>query len=158
MQYQKKNNGGQFQDWIPTSQPIKPINQYKIQNVPTGPASQSSTLKTNAKAWTPSFSSASTTSAPAPVPAPVPAVKKESDPLTSQLKKTTQSDDEIKKAKDIFAELKKSIDANKGVIDLAIFKKIGTLKICDTTETDADKLNYCTNPLMLKRETSKMVE
>ena len=41
---------------------------------------------------------------------------------------------------------------------MAIFKKIGALKICQTEETDADNLDYCTNPLMLKREASKMVE
>lgn len=58
----------------------------------------------------------------------------------------------------MFAELKSSIEANKGVIDLAIFKKIGTLKICDTSEIKAEKLDYCTNSLIVTREASKMVE
>ena len=74
------------------------------------------------------------------------------------MRKHKQSDDDIKKAKDLFAELKTALDAKKGILDLAIFKKIGDLKICDTDTIDADKLDYCTNPLMVKRQPSKMVE
>lgn len=140
---------------------MQPHGSYKVKNVPTGnyqaftpTAAPAPALKATAKEWTPMGFGG-----PAPVAKAAPVVdKKPVDPLTDSFKKHGQSDDDIKKAKTIFAELKTSIAANKGVLDLEIFRKIGDLKICETHEHKGEKMAHCANTNLVLRQPTKMLE
>jgi hypothetical protein len=126
------------------------LNGNKLKNVPTGnqtapatPASSGLSLAAKEfsfKAWTP---------APA-------------DPIKENLAKHgIKDEEEVKSIKAFLEELKKSVKESKdGVIDLEMFKKVGTLKICQSQEAKVtdECLKNSVNAALLDREVKEVVE
>ena len=142
MQYNSSQGTGAFNNWQAPSDFNPDLNKNKIKNVQTG---TQPSLSLNATPF--SFK---------------PFVPNQSNPVVDGLKKFgVTADDDVKAFKTLLTDLKKSKDDSKsGVIDLDLFKKVGELKMCQTSESKAtdDILKTSVNAALVERDVKETIE